>query len=426
MGHLWFAPSGAGRASPRARRHRGRPDVRDLDDQAVRDPGYRRDVEGPTAAVTHPRPGPIGGGPCPTIRAAACRGGRCRSLLLAMVASCVVVTLSAGPAQAQPVGTVKNVALGVAPPQSVAVGADGSLWIAAQGDGTIRHMSTAGVVSNLTVVAPLQPGAVAVGADGSLWFTDLSSSTIGRVTPAGVLSTYIDPAISGPGRDHDRVRRLPLVHQHEIELDRAPLPRGNRGHLHRQQHLPADRHHQRARRGAVVHQRQQQHHRAHHHGRGPHLRSAAPASATRSASRRAPTATSGSPTPTTRSGASRRPASVTNYPGAGISADSGSRPGPDGNLWFTNHNGDTIGRITPPGVITLQLRRPPPTPRTRSPPARRQPVVHQRDRQSIGRITTTGSVSNHTGAGVYAPVAITTGPDGNLGRQRLTGTRSAR
>src|SRR5262249_54117284 len=27
-------------------------------------------------------------------------------------------------------------------------------------------------------------------------------------------------------------------------------------------------------------------------------------------------------------------------------------PGPDGNMWFTNPTGDTIGRVTPAGVVT--------------------------------------------------------------------------
>ena len=30
----------------------------------------------------------------------------------------------------------------------------------------------------------------------------------------------------------------------------------------------------------------------------------------------------------------------------------GITTGPDGNLWFTEYNGDRIGRITPPGEVT--------------------------------------------------------------------------
>src|SRR6478672_11672571 len=40
---------------------------------------------------------------------------------------------------------------------------------------------------------------------------------------------------------------------------------------------------------------------------------------------------------------------------AGISAGAtpvGITAGPDGNLWFTEENGDRIGRITPAGVVT--------------------------------------------------------------------------
>ena len=53
----------------------------------------------------------------------------------------------------------------------------------------------------------------------------------------------------------------------------------------------------------------------------------------------------------TRSGGSRRPASITEFPvpTAG-SGPSGIAAGPDGNLWFTEYNGNQIGRITPAGV----------------------------------------------------------------------------
>ena len=55
-------------------------------------------------------------------------------------------------------------------------------------------------------------------------------------------------------------------------------------------------------------------------------------------------------------------------------APNGIALGPDGNLWFTNYGNDSIGRITPIGVVT-----------------------------------------NYSGgSGIWAPYAITAAPDGNL------------
>ena len=57
----------------------------------------------------------------------------------------------------------------------------------------------------------------------------------------------------------------------------------------------------------------------------------------------------------------------------GISVPFGIAAGPDGNLWFTNYGNDSIGRITPAGVV-----------------------------------------STYTGAGISHPVGIAAGPDGNV------------
>ena len=56
-----------------------------------------------------------------------------------------------------------------------------------------------------------------------------------------------------------------------------------------------------------------------------------------------------------------------------LRAPYGITAGPDGNLWFTNSGNNSIGRITPAGVV-----------------------------------------SNFTGAGINGPNGITAGPDGNL------------
>ena len=57
----------------------------------------------------------------------------------------------------------------------------------------------------------------------------------------------------------------------------------------------------------------------------------------------------------------------------GISGPAGIAAGPDGNLWFTNFDSASIGRITPGGLVT-----------------------------------------NYTGTGIIGPEGIAAGPDGNL------------
>jgi streptogramin lyase len=89
--------------------------------------------------------------------------------------------------------------------------------------------------------------------------------------------------------------------------------------------------------------------------------------------------------------------------------------GPDGNLWFTELNGNKIGRITPAGAIT---EFPIPTPNS-GPTA----IVAGRDGSLwftqtagyIGRVTTAGSISRFpTPAPSSNPADITVGRDGSL------------
>ena len=95
----------------------------------------------------------------------------------------------------------------------------------------------------------------------------------------------------------------------------------------------------------------------------------------------------------------------------------GITAGPDGNLWFTEVNGNKIGRITPGGTIT-EFADPHVQQQSRRDHgrARRQPLVHRvrrqqdrpdhprRHRHRIPRSLTPNS----------GPIGITAGPDGNL------------
>ena len=112
---------------------------------------------------------------------------------------------------------------------------------------------------------------------------------------------------------------------------------------------------------------------------------------------------------------------------------SGSRPDPDGALWFTNHFGNaSVGRITTTGTVT-NYTDPTiygPNGITAGPDGALWFTNDGND--SIGRITTTGAVTNYTGIGISDPFGITAGPDGalwftndgndSIGRITTTGT----
>ena len=118
---------------------------------------------------------------------------------------------------------------------------------------------------------------------------------------------------------------------------------------------------------------------------------------------------------------------VTDFTGNGMGDPLGITSGPDGALWFTNHANSTIGRITTSGVVTnytgtgVNL----PAEITSGPDGALwftnfnnggntvgRPLPQNGD--SIGRISTSGVVSNYIGTGIDKPAGITSGPDGAL------------
>jgi streptogramin lyase len=101
-------------------------------------------------------------------------------------------------------------------------------------------------------------------------------------------------------------------------------------------------------------------------------------------------------------------------------------PGPDGNVWFTDSDGNAIGRITPEGQIT-EFSDGMSTWTTTSSPGPNGPfaIVAGPDgnlwftepaRALIGRITPSGAITEFSqGIGPGSnPMWITTGPDGNI------------
>ncbi len=91
-------------------------------------------------------------------------------------------------------------------PSGIAVGADGSLYIADSGDHVVRKVSPNGIISTFagngqagysgdggpaTAAELSGPGAVSVGADGSVYIAD--GGAVRRVDPNGVISTIAGP-----------------------------------------------------------------------------------------------------------------------------------------------------------------------------------------------------------------------------------------
>ena len=105
---------------------------------------------------------------------------------------------------------------------------------------------------------------------------------------------------------------------------------------------------------------------------------------------------------------------MSTYTGNGISNPMRIAVGPDGALWFTNFANDSIGRITTTGTVTNYTG-----------PGIIQPygIVAGPDgalwftnsgSDSIGRITTSGTVTIYNGPDVRDPLDIAVGPDGAL------------
>ena len=247
---------------------------------------------------------------------------------------------------------------GIASPVDIVDGPDGALWFTNEGNNSIGRITTSGIVTDFTDPTITNPSGLAVGPDGALWFTNKGTnsggtfvgSSIGRITTDGVVSNYTVPSISaadaitaGPdgalwfedGNSIGRISTSGAV-QHfvgEISTPRGITtgpdgalwyansgnntigrltPRRNGLRIHRSQHQPSRGDHPRARRCPLVHQREPQFDRTHHH----------------------------------------RPAWYRTTPIPASIIPEWITAGPDGALWFTNENNNSIGRITTGGVVT--------------------------------------------------------------------------
>ena len=115
---------------------------------------------------------------------------------------------------------------------------------------------------------------------------------------------------------------------------------------------------------------------------------------------------------------------MTNYTDPSINFPDGITAGPDGALWFTNEDDNSIGRITTDGVVTNYT-----DPSINFPdgitagPDGALWFTNEKD-NSIGRITTDGVVTNYTDPRINFPDGITAGPDGASGSRTKRTIRS--
>jgi len=106
---------------------------------------------------------------------------------------------------------------------------------------------------------------------------------------------------------------------------------------------------------------------------------------------------------------------ITNYTDASISSPVGIAVGPDGALWFTNYDNDSIGRITTAGVVTnyTDAGIDAPLAIVAGPDGALWFTSYNNDK--IGKITTAGAVTLYTDALLITkPQVIAVGPDANL------------
>ncbi len=238
-------------------------------------------------------------------------------------------------------------------PLGITAGPDGeqALWFTNNGGNSIGEITTSGTVTNYTSSLISGPEAITVGPDGALWFTNTGNNTIGRITTSGTVTSYTGTGIDDP-------TSITAGPDGEQALWFTNTENDTIGEI----------------------------------------------------------TTSGT---------------VSNYTGSGytgewyINGPSGITAGPDGALWFTN-NGDgpygtgSIGRMTTSGTLTnlyigTSTSVVNPAGITTGPDGALWFTNNGNGSgNSIGRITTSGTVTTGTGTGISGPEGITAGPDGAL------------
>ncbi len=87
---------------------------------------------------------------------------------------------------------------GISVAEGITVGPDGALWFTNYGNNSIGRITTGGTVTNYPDANIDGPTSIARGPDGALWFTNSLGNSIGRITTAGSVSKFTDPTLESP------------------------------------------------------------------------------------------------------------------------------------------------------------------------------------------------------------------------------------
>ncbi len=290
-----------------------------------------------------------------------------------------------------PAGTITDyVGTGISSPLGITVGSDGALWFTNYGNNSIGRITTLGSFTDFANPAINGPRSITSGSDKALWFTNYNTNTIGRIPTSGLgVTDYTGNLISNPpslalGPD----KAIWFTNYGNNSIGRITTTGVVTNHIGLGISNPG------------------------YNGQGITKGPDGAMWFTNSGN--------GSIGRITTSG------TVTNYPSTSISDPTSITVGPDGALWFTNDGTNTIGRITTGAtpVITSFLEGscvpvPPSTSCIDDP----QGITTGSDgalwftnysNNTIGRITTSGTVTNYTAASVSDPWGMTAGPDGAL------------
>ena len=286
----------------------------------------------------------------------------------------------------------------LANPRGIAAGPDGNLWFTEYDAHQIGRITPAGQITEYRIpTGTADPFGIAAGPDGNVWFTEYYPGNIGRILTGAPAASAIAPAVTGSPRRGDQVTcggeqwadwagRQPVLDAPSATppgvqwlLDGAPIA----GATTRTYTLVGGE-------------------------EGDEL--ACTVAAFYPVLDVTVSATSAGVTVLPPAG----PTPVREFPAG--AATSGIAAGQDGNLWFTEFNGNAIGRITPAGEIT---RYPVPTSGGKPDGISAGPDGNlwfaEYGGDKIGRITPAGQITEYSVPTANSdPSGIAIGPDGNL------------
>ena len=329
-------------------------------------------------------------------------------------------TRAAPAAQTNDGGVVTAYNASVSLIRGMTTGPNGALWYTNGGNNTIGEITTDGKSTIYSGSGIDQPWGITSGPDDDLWFTNLSGNTIGRISTSGVVTIYKDKRIDEPqgiaeGSDGDiwftnsgddeigRITPSGYISIHKIGIiDPIAITSSPHGLWvtgdYGIGHITANGYF--------------------------HFYSSPSSPYNQPLGQAITTGRDGNLWFTDDAGSSigrmTPQGKFTFFINPDIQSPEGITAGPDGRLWFANDNSDYIGAITTSGSVT------------------EYPVSSNADwiadgpdgriwvafnnQSVIAALTTSGQVSYYLGNGLDGPYGVASGPDGALWITNWNGT----